>query len=83
MISHLVIVVVSGLSLGCISRWTSHLFIVGVSDQSLMVVVSGLFLGCISRWASHLVVIAVITSHLVMVVVSHLVLLADGPVTCL
>ena len=35
MISHLVIVVVSGLSLGCISRWTSHLFVVGVSDQSL------------------------------------------------
>ena len=33
--SHLVIVVLSGLSLGCISRWTSHLFIVGVSDQSL------------------------------------------------
>ena len=35
MISHLVIVVVSGQSLGCISRWTSHLFIVGMSDQSL------------------------------------------------
>ena len=35
MISHIVIVVVSGLSLGCISRWTGHLFVVGVSDQSL------------------------------------------------
>ena len=35
MISHLVIVVVSGQSLGCISRWTSHLFVVGVSDRSL------------------------------------------------
>ena len=35
MISHLVILVVSGQSLGCISRWTSHLFVVGVSDQSL------------------------------------------------
>ena len=35
MISHLVIVVVSGQSLGCISRWTSHLFIIGMSDQSL------------------------------------------------
>ena len=35
MIIHLVLLVVSRLSLGCISRWTSHLFIVGVSDQSL------------------------------------------------
>jgi hypothetical protein len=35
MISHLVIVVVSGLSLGCVSKWTNHLFVVGVSDQSL------------------------------------------------
>ena len=35
MISHLVILVVSGQSLGCINRWTSHLFVVGVSDQSL------------------------------------------------
>jgi hypothetical protein len=35
MISHLVIVVVSGLSLGCVSKWTSHLFVVWVSDQSL------------------------------------------------
>ena len=59
MIIHLVLLVVSRLSLGCISRWTSHLFIVGVSDQSLMVVVSDLFLGCISRWTSHLFVVGV------------------------
>jgi hypothetical protein len=48
-----------------------------------LLVVSGLSLGCISRWTSHLVVVGVITSHLVIVVVSPLVVLADGPVTCL
>jgi hypothetical protein len=59
-ISHLVIVVVSGQSLGCISRWTSHLFIVGVITSHLViVVVSGLSLGCISRWTSHLFVVVV------------------------
>jgi hypothetical protein len=58
--SHLVIVVVSGHSLGCISRWTSHLVVVGVITSHLViVVVSGLSLGCISRWTSHLFIVGV------------------------
>ena len=60
MIIHLDLLVVSGLSLGCISRWTSHLVVVGVITSHLViVVVSGLSLGCISRWASHLFVVGV------------------------
>ena len=39
MISHLVIVVVGGQSLGCISRWTSHLVVVGVITSHLVIVV--------------------------------------------
>jgi hypothetical protein len=59
-ISHLVIVVVSGQSLGCISRWTSHLVVVGVITSHLVIiVVSGQSLGCISRWTSHLFVVGV------------------------
>ena len=58
MISHLVIVVVSGQSLGCISRWTSHLVVVGVITSHLVIiVVSGQSLGCIRRWTSHLFIV--------------------------
>ena len=58
MISHLVNVVVSGQSLGCISRWTSHFVVVGVITSHLVIiVVSGQSLGCISRWTSHLFIV--------------------------
>ena len=60
MIIHLDLLVVSGLSIGCISRWTSHLVVVGVITSHLVIaVVGGQSLGCISRWTSHLVVVGV------------------------